>query len=165
MGVRLRPFQPMTFDDVPGVLELERLTFPAPWTEQMFRDELEGPGRIYLLSSDRSGVAAYGGITVAESDAHIMTLAVREDRRRSGLATRLLLVLIEAALERGAVHLTLELRMSNQSARALYEKFGFLPVGVRPGYYLDEDALVMWAVEADGPEYRSRLDALRLEVA
>lgn len=165
MGVSVRRFRAMTSADVPDVLELERLTFPAPWTEGMLRSELNASGRIYLLAGDDDGVAAYGGIMVVESDAHVMTLAVREDRRRAGLATRLLLALIGTALEKGAIHLTLELRMSNEPARALYEKFGFLPVGVRPGYYADEDALVMWAVEADGSDYRNRLATIGREVA
>ena len=158
-------FRAMTHSDVPEVLVLERSIFPAPWTEQMLRDELLANGREYLVASDEHGIVAYGGIMVVESDAHIMTLAVREDRRRTGLASRLLLELIAAALEAGAAHLTLELRTSNVAARALYEKFGFEPVGLRPGYYVDEDALVMWAVEADGVEYRDRLRTIRREVA
>lgn len=165
MGVRVSPFRPMTASDVPEVLELERVIFPAPWTEKMLYDELLAEGRVYLLARDDDGIAAYGGIMVVESDAHIMTLAVREDRRRKGLASQLLLALIAAGLELGAVHLTLELRTSNEPARALYEKFGFVPVGLRPGYYADEDALVMWAVEADGAAYRDRLQAIEGEVA
>jgi ribosomal-protein-alanine N-acetyltransferase len=77
----------------------------------------------------------------------------------------LLLAIIDAALEAGAEHLTLELRVSNSPARSLYERFGFSPVGVRPRYYVDEDALVMWAVNASGSEYSRRLDRIREEVA
>ncbi len=157
-------FRAMTSSDVPEVLVLERIIFPAPWTEQMLRDELQAKGRAYLLARDEHGVVAYGGVMVVESDAHIMTLAVREDRRRTGVASRLLLELIGIALEAGAAHLTLELRASNRAARALYEKFGFEPVGLRPGYYADEDALVMWAVDADGAEYRDRLQTIEGEV-
>ena len=89
MGVRVSPFRAMTLSDVPEVLALEQLVFPAPWTEKMLRDEVRAKGRVYLLTSDDDGVAAYGGIMVVEADAHIMTLAVREDRRRTGLASRL----------------------------------------------------------------------------
>ncbi len=107
----------------------------------------------------------YGGIMVIDGDAHVMNLAVAPRRRRQGLASRLLLALIDEALGLGASHLTLELRASNEPARLLYERFGFTPVGVRPRYYGDEDALVMWALDADAPAFRDRLDRLREETA
>ena len=97
-----------------------------------------------------------------EADFH---LAVVPASRRRGLASRLLLALIDEALALGASHLTLELRASNEPARSLYERFGFTPVGLRPRYYGDEDALVMWALDADRPAYRDLLDALREETA
>ena len=102
---------------------------------------------------------------VIGTDAHIMTLAVAPDSRRNGIGSQLMLALIDAALDAGAEHLTLELRVSNDSARSLYEKFGFAPVGIRPGYYPDEDALVMWALDVAGNEYRAALDRIRGEAA
>jgi len=151
--------------DVPAVLALERTVFPTPWTEAMLRDELRATGRIYLALVDGETLVGYGGVMVVERDAHIMTLAVSPTRQRSGLGSRLLVALVDAALVRGADHLTLEVRVSNRAARALYEKFGFVPVGVRPRYYRDEDALVMWALEVSGAEFRKTLDRLREEAA
>lgn len=165
MEVNVDELRPMSVGDIADVLTLEREIFSAPWTEEMVRDELDGPGRSYLIATSGSAVAGYGGIMVIEGDAHIMTLAVAQQHRRRGVATRLMLGLIDAALAAGAAHLTLELRVSNEAARSLYEKFGFAPVGIRPRYYIDEDALVMWAVDADGPDYLAALDRLREEAA
>ena len=104
-------------------------------------------------------------VKLAEADAHIMTIAVSPRHRRNGIASRLMLAMIDSALEAGAEHLTLELRVSNAAARGLYERFGFSPVGIRPRYYVDEDALVMWAVNASGVEYSRLLEQIREEVA
>lgn len=155
------PLRPMEAADLPTVLRLERAIFSEPWTEGMFRDEVAGPGRTYLVAGTGSQIVGYGGVMVVEGDAHIMTMAVAPGHRRTGIATRLLLALVDEALRLGAHHLTLELRVSNAAARSLYEKFGFARVGLRPRYYQDEDALVMWALDASGDEYRARLDAIR----
>lgn len=161
MAVIAPPLRPMQPSDIPDVLAVERAIFSAPWTEGMFRDELSARGRVYLLAEDAGEVAGYGGVMVLDGDAHLMTVAVVPRHRRRRLATRIVLALVEAALDLGASHLTLELRVSNEPARRLYEQFGFAPVGIRPGYYRDEDALVMWALDADAPAYRERLEALR----
>jgi ribosomal-protein-alanine N-acetyltransferase len=96
-----------------------------------------------------------------EEDAHVTTLAVDPNVRRRRLGTRLMLELVDIALERGAKHLTLEVRMSNASAQALYQRFGFAPVGLRKNYYRDEDALVMWAIDIDTDEYAERIIGIR----
>ena len=73
--------------------------------------------------------------------------------------------LIAAAIESGVDHITLEVRMSNQGAQRLYQKFGFAPVGLRKDYYRDEDALVMWANDINGDDYQSRLIGVRHDLA
>lgn len=155
--------RPLVAGDIPEVLGIERATFPTPWTVGMFDDELKAPGRRYLAAVAGGTIVAYGGIMVVDGDAHVMNLAVDPAHRRRGIASRLLLALIDEALGLGASHLTLELRVTNGAARAMYEKFGFAPVGLRPGYYGDEDALVMWALDADGPDYAARLASIREE--
>jgi ribosomal-protein-alanine N-acetyltransferase len=165
MAVIAPTMRPLVVDDLAAVLAIEREVFPAPWTEGMFLDELGAGGRRYLAAVEDGSIVGYGGIMVIDGDAHVMNLAVVPRRRRRGLASRLLLALIDEALGLGASHLTLELRASNEPARLLYERFGFTPVGVRPRYYGDEDALVMWALDADAPAFRDRLDRLREETA
>jgi len=159
--VSLARFRPMVEGDMPAVLTLEHSAFSVPWTQQMLRDELAARGRTYLILDGEIGIVAYGGFMLFGVDAHIMTMAVDEPHRRQGTGTKLLLALIDAALAAGAEHLTLELRVSNEAALGLYEKFGFAPVGIRPAYYVDEDALVMWAVDVAGAEYRRMLDRIR----
>lgn len=161
----MRRIRALATDDVPAVLAIERASFPEPWSETMLLEELQGIGRTYVVVVDGDAVIAYGGVMVIGTDAHIMTLAVAPDSRRAGVGSQLLLALIDGALDSGAQHLTLELRVSNERARSLYEKFGFAPVGIRPGYYPDEDALVMWALDAAGSEYRAALDRIRGEAA
>jgi ribosomal-protein-alanine N-acetyltransferase len=68
--------------------------------------------------------------------------------------------LIDAAVSEGARHITLEVRSENDAARRLYARLGLAPVGVRKGYYGDDDALILWAHDIDGPEYRARLEGM-----
>jgi len=154
--------RPMTRRDIPAVATLEQAVYPQPWSVRVFFDELAQPNRAYFVAVDAEDlILGYGGLLLVEEDAHITTLAVVPEARRDRLGTRLMLALVEGALESGARHLTLEVRMSNAAARRLYERFGFAPVGLRKDYYRDEDALVMWAIDIDAEEYALRLDAIR----
>jgi len=153
--------RPMTGDDVTTILSLERAIFPDPWTEAFFRDELATDRRTYLVAEDGGEIIGYGGVMLVGEDAHITNLAVVESSRGRGVASRLFLELAESALVDGAEHLTLEVRIGNLDARRLYSRFGFAPVAIHENFYLDEDALIMWAIDAAEPEYRARLDQIR----
>ena len=153
--------RPMVSDDVDVILGLERSIFPHPWTEGILRDELAGERRNYLVAEENGGIVGYGGVMIVVEDAHITNLAVVPAARGRGVATRLFLDLAEGALDDGAEHLTLEVRVSNLEARRLYSRFGFSPVGIRKDYYVDEDALIMWVTDAGGSGYRSRLTEIR----
>jgi ribosomal-protein-alanine N-acetyltransferase len=150
----------MDSGDVTPVADLEAKIFPQPWPPSVFAEEVERSDRIYLVAERGGFVVGYAGLLRVEEDAHIVTLAVDPPARGHGLGKLLMLRLIKAALEGGAVNLTLEVRVSNEAARRLYEEFGFEPVGVRRNYYRDEDALIMWAVDADSDEYKTRLDSI-----
>lgn len=151
----------MTPEDIPAVVEVERASFDAPWEPSVFESELAAPDRHYVVGEEGGRVVAYGGSMVVDGDAHIMTIAVDPRRRRTGIGTRLMLRLVETAIAAGAEHLTLEVRPSNLDARRLYGRFGFRPVGLRPRYYRDEDALVMWAIDVTDFDYSTRLDLIR----
>ncbi len=153
--------RPMGERDIPAVAALEEAIYPQPWPVAVFRDELREEGRIYRVGLVADRIVAYGGLMVVVDDAHITTLAVAPAARRHRLGTRLMLELVDAGLERGARHLTLEVRMSNKGAQRLYSKFGMAPVGVRKDYYRDEDALIMWATDIDAEDYRRRIDQIR----
>ena len=148
--------------DIPTVAALERAIYPQPWSARLFFDELGRDDRSYLvIESEQSDILGYGGLLLIEQDAHITSLTVAPTRRRRRLGTRLLLALVQRALDRGAQHLTLEVRVSNTSAQGLYERFGFAPVGKRKDYYIDEDALVMWAIDINSDSYAERIAEIR----
>jgi ribosomal-protein-alanine N-acetyltransferase len=154
--------RPMTERDLDQVVAIEAAAQPNPWSEKIFRDELAAPDRAYLVIEERD-LAGFGGAMVVDGDAHITNLLVKPDHRRRGVGTRLMTALIEAALEMGAANLTLEVRSRNEDARSLYSHFGLAPVGVRQGYYGDDDALIMWAHNINSPAYQERLDRLSNE--
>jgi ribosomal-protein-alanine N-acetyltransferase len=148
--------------DVPAVAALERAVYPQPWSVRVFFDELAQRNRTYLVAEDTcAAVVGYAGLLFVDPDAHVTTVAVEPGSRRHRLGTRLMLALVDEALARGARNLTLEVRMSNQGAQRLYQRFGFAPVGLRKNYYRDEDALVMWAIDIDGDEYGDRIASIR----
>jgi ribosomal-protein-alanine N-acetyltransferase len=97
-----------------------------------------------------------------DDEAHVNNIAVAPAWQGRGLGAVLLADLVHTALDRGARHLTLEVRVGNEPALALYARFGLAPVGVRRNYYpvTGEDALVMWARDIDSPEYAERLSSI-----
>ena len=157
--------RPMTRGDLAECLRIERATYPTPWTEGIFTDELTAVGRVYLVAEAEGVVAGYAGLLLVIPEAHVTSVTVDPVFRGRGLGTRLMLRLMDEALASGARSLTLEVRLSNLAAQALYHRFGMAPVGVRKKYYQDEDALVMWVHDIDGPEYRARLDEIRRGLA
>ena len=153
--------------DLPAVVTLEQEIYPQPWSPGVFTEELTLLNRHYVVVEDDGDIVGYGGLLLVAEDAHVTSLAIDPRARRRRLGTRLMLALVDAGLAAGARHLTLEVRISNEGARHLYQRFGFAPVGVRKDYYRDEDALVMWATDIDTDDYVARIDAIRasLDVA
>lgn len=156
--------RPMTRSDIPAVAALESVIYPSPWSPRVFFDELAMDNRRYLVMDAATGIVGYGGLLIIEEDAHITTLAVAPDMRGKRLGVKLMLALVDTALDNLARHLTLEVRASNVQAQGLYRRFGFDPVGRRKNYYVDEDALVMWATDIDTSEYQDRLVDIRESV-
>ncbi|MGI8686449.1 MAG: ribosomal protein S18-alanine N-acetyltransferase [Acidimicrobiales bacterium] len=151
---------PMRRRHLRSVLRIEAQVYPRPWSLRLFMSELAlRSTRTYTVALVDGGVAGYSGLMVQGDDAHVTTVAVDPRWHRQGVGSRLLLEMARAAVGQGARHLTLEVRMSNEPAKKLYTRFGFAPAGVRKNYYVEtnEDALVMWANDIDGAEYRARL--------
>src|SRR5690606_485299 len=98
----------------------------------------------YYVALYNKEVVGYAGIWVVLEEAHITTLAVSPKWQGKGIGKALLQHLINEADSKGAVRMTLEVRVSNLKAQELYKKFGFVVCGRRPKYYRDEDALIMW---------------------
>lgn len=166
-GLRL-VILPMHVDDLPAVHVIERQSFTTPWPPHAYRAELETNDLArYMCAWVGGRIVGYAGMWVMVDEAHITTFAVDPAWRRRGVAERILVALLDMAVERGARDATLEVRVSNVAARRLYEKFGFRPVGIRPRYYSDdfEDALVMTTPPLDDPDLRARLESLRARIA
>jgi ribosomal-protein-alanine N-acetyltransferase len=138
--------EPMTIDDLPGVLGIEQTSFQTPWTEAAFRHEIEeNPFAWNLVARAGHLLAGFACAYVVADELMINDLAVETSYRRNGVGRSLLTELIDGGRNRGCRRATLEVRPSNSAARALYESLGFTLVGRRRGYYADsgEDALLL----------------------
>lgn len=172
----------MQIADLRQVMAIEQVAFPTPWPASAYRHELtqndlstyvvlrkrgldagaswsQKVGRRLALAARRTlPVLGYAGFWMIVDEAHISTLAVHPEWRGQGLGELLLVALIEAALLRGALEATLEVRVSNVVAQGLYRKHDFAQVGRRKGYYTDnrEDALIMTTPRLDEPRFAAR---------
>jgi ribosomal-protein-alanine N-acetyltransferase len=136
--------RPLGYSDLPQVIAIERRAFPTPWSLGMFVLELSKPSGICLAASSDGHLLGYL-ICARYADVwHLMNLAVDPPARRRGVATALLEQMVQRAGHDASY--TLEVRPSNTTAIALYERFGFRSSGTRRRYYHDtgEDAVIMW---------------------
>jgi [ribosomal protein S18]-alanine N-acetyltransferase len=185
--------RPMTEADISQVVEIEEESFPTTWPRTAYRRELANRLARYSVLIDRAHaprladdeperrsflgflrrkppseetsdfIVGYIGVWLMVDQAHVVAIAVREAYRRQGLGELLLSDSIDLALSNGQESMTLEVRRSNDSAQALYEKYKFLKVGVRRRYYSDnhEDALIMTTPPINTDSYREHLAYLR----
>lgn len=148
----------MRWWDIEPVLALEQAMFPEDaWTDGMFWSELahaRGPGstRRYLVADTGIGLVGYGGLGAVDGTGEVLTIAVAPGHEGRGLGARLLTGLLDAATGFGCHEVLLEVRVDNERAQRLYERFGFAPLGIRRGYYqpANVDALVMRRPHAPG---------------
>jgi len=146
-GVILRK---MELGDINQVAEIEKLSFPTPWSPYAFHCEiLDNNFANYLVitsKSEQDNVIGYGGMWVILDEAHVTNIAVTPEFRGKRLGEMLLTGLMEIAVKKGALRITLEVRESNLNAQRLYKRLGFEEAGIRKGYYIDtkEDAIIMW---------------------
>ena len=135
----------MQADHVPQVALLEQACFQDPWSERSISSELSNPLSLWLVALDGQTVVGYVGSQTVMGEADMMNIAVSAQYRRMGIAQELVERLVAALRERNVISLALEVRASNEPAKALYSKLGFLQVGRRPNYYRNpkEDALIL----------------------
>ena len=134
----------LAYSDLPAVISIERRSFPSPWSLAMFVLELSKPSGVCLAATEGDELLGYLVCSRYDQVWHLMNVAVSPERRRRGVARRLISRLLEEG--GGRLPFTLEVRVSNRGAIAMYESLGFRSAGVRPRYYRDngEDALIMW---------------------
>ncbi len=148
-----------------NVATVREADFPLGGVVRSFRRMLGRDAAPVILPPAEEQLVAFLGLWFLLEECHVVTVAVREARRRQGLGELLVITAIELSLRKQQDVLTLECRVSNTGALALYEKYGFRNVGVRKRYYTDnnEDALIMTTPPISTPEYRATFDRLRAQ--
>ena len=139
----------LTLADLEEVMEIEPIAFGSHhWSRDSFMNELLNPNGFYFAARERETgrLIGYSGFWLIGEEAHITTLAVHPEHRRKRVGEQLLINDIVKARQLQADWMTLEVRVSNESAQRLYGKYSFKSLGVRRNYYQDngEDALVLW---------------------
>ncbi|HEU5064983.1 MAG TPA: ribosomal protein S18-alanine N-acetyltransferase, partial [Gaiellaceae bacterium] len=141
-------FRKLKLRDLAAIEEIERTSYPTPWSRSMFAGELAKPSSICLgaVDADKEELVGYLIISRYVDAWHVMNIAVAPEYRRRGIARSLMERLFEVTARDARRGYTLEVRVSNEAAIRLYEELGFKARGVRRGYYTDnrEDALIMW---------------------
>ncbi|MBP8000342.1 MAG: ribosomal protein S18-alanine N-acetyltransferase [Chloroflexi bacterium] len=152
--------RPMQLADIEPVLVIERASFPTAWSASGYEYELTGNAVAHyvVLTDEQGAIVGYAGYWLLADELHVSIIAVDPPSRGRGLGELLLLQLLFAAYDHAAVLATLEVRRSNEAAQALYRKYGFDLVGLRPRYYHDtnEDACIMTVSPLD-EAYRHQL--------
>jgi ribosomal-protein-alanine N-acetyltransferase len=148
----------LTLSDLEQVMEIEPVAFGSHhWSRQSFTNELTNSTGHYFAARDCQDqrILGYSGFWLIGEEAHITTLAVHPDFRRLHVGERLLVNDIIQARKVGADWITLEVRVSNESAQRLYGKYSFRSLGVRRNYYQDngEDALLLWTDRLSSPDF------------
>jgi ribosomal-protein-alanine N-acetyltransferase len=150
------------------VLNIEGRVYPRPWSASLFLSELaQKTTRSYIVARYSGEVVGYAGLMFNLTDAHVTNIAVDPDLHGRRIGSKLLLTVVTEAIARGAETISLEVRVTNKIAQAMYAKFGFHITGMRRGYYIEtrEDAFVMEVPDARSTAFRERMAGIRSELA
>ena len=135
----------VTKDEVAALAKIEKECFADPWSEASLLYETENPAAHFFCAKEGDAVAGYIGMHHVLDEGYIANVAVSSEYRRRGIASKLIERILQEAEKLELAFVTLEVRISNQAAIALYAKYGFEAVGTRKGFYdhPKEDALLM----------------------
>lgn len=144
----------MTVDDLPVVLDIEKVAFKHPWSPDLLKRELQHDWSTILLVEEPKPppnpdgelrILGFAIFWIVHDELHVLNVATDPVHRRRGVARFVMEAALAKAKERKCALATLEVRRGNEGALALYKDLGFRPVGIRPNYYVDEgeDAIVM----------------------
>ena len=156
--------------DIDAVTAVERVSFEHGWPLTAFRRELTSNkvARYVVLEAagERQGIIGFGGLWLQVDEAHVVTVAVHPEVRRSGYGLVVVRALLDVARDEGMDVATLKVRVSNDAARRLYRKCGFYEVGERKRYYTDngEDAVIMTTESFDSPGFQRHYQRLAAEI-
>ena len=153
MGHKTRiTIETMRLHHLDAVRAIERQCFTTPWSYHAFHSELTANDAAhYEVAKIDQTIVGYVGMWVVIDEGHITNLAVDPSYQRQGIGRRLMESVTAWAKRRGVIRMTLEVRASNHKAQLLYETMGYISVGFRLGYYIDnkEDAIIMWKELSD----------------
>lgn len=172
--------QPLTKEQLPAIVELDKICLGGLWTLEGYKRELASPSSHFLVLSGQlalddanfaqsyaTSLLGFGCFWSILEEAHITLLAIHPAYQRQGMGKLLLYYLMRLARVQGMERATLEVRVSNQAALSLYEKFGFKEAGKRRRYYQDtgEDALILWRSGLQYPEFAKSLGEWHQEIS
>ena len=151
MSALLRPaseqIAPMRPEDLPEVLQIEAAAYEFPWTHGNFIDSLRAGHSAWTMRDSAGGLIAYAVLMIVLDEAHLLNLTVAPACQRFGFGWRMLEAMAENARSYGARTMLLEVRPGNAAAQKMYDRYGFVRIGIRRGYYPArhgrEDAIVM----------------------
>lgn len=146
-------FEEMRLEHLSQVMEIEKASFPSPWSRYSFVNEvMKNSFAYYIVAVSDKNVVGYAGMWLILDEAHITSVAVHPHHRGNGIGRALMQEMVRRAAIMGINKMTLEVRPSNTAARHLYATLGFIERGVRKGYYADtrEDAIIMWKDDISG---------------
>lgn len=130
--------------DIPAILEIERSLFAGPWEEQLFIETIKDHKDFFVFIEQKK-IAGYIIFEKVLDEGHITNLAVSKEYQRKGIASRLINKILDMARQEKIKQVFLEVRESNEAARKLYSKFGFVEIGKRKSYYhkTNENAVIL----------------------
>ena len=138
----------MYSDDIEDVVRIEEEAYGEHhWSKSSFYDEMHNNlAKYYCAKAENGEMVGYAGTWHILDEGHITTIAVKPEYYRNHIGEALVVKILEDCYNEGIKYLTLEVRVSNEPAIKLYEKYGFNSLGTRKGYYQDnnENALIMW---------------------
>lgn len=133
--------------DVPAIAAIEAASFPCPWSERTFAQEIANAFSTFKVLAGAEEILGYYDLWVCADEAHLLNVAVAPEHRRCGFGTVLLRDAVEEARRAACTRIILEVRPGNEAARALYGGFGFQKIGERPHYYADGERADVMAKE------------------
>lgn len=140
-------FRRMKESDIEAVMYIDMLSFPKPWPENIYYEELRNNKyATYFVAVVDNEIVGFCGAWMVFDEAQITNIAIDPSHRGMGYGQGLFQYVINYGIAHGIKHLSLEVRVSNVAAQRMYKKFRLQPGGIRKNYYTDnqEDALVLW---------------------
>lgn len=132
--------------DIEQVYEIETSTFSKPWSKKDFQQSVQNQEHIYLVAEEQECILGYCGMWCIAGEGQITNVAVAKEHRGKGIADKMFACFLEEGYLHNVQAFTLEVRVSNQVAISLYQKYGFENAGIRKKFYEEptEDAMIMW---------------------